>query len=151
MLVHAELVEPEAWRQSAKDMVGWRLDLLTAIDRAGMIEVIAHYIRGTDHAWTRTVVEPGTHVASIADLHPAAAWPERETSEMFGIDIGEAPPLLRHDDDPRPPLRKTTALPARVHTPWPGAAEPEDDGRQGANPSRRRTRPPGVQPGWDTA
>lgn len=149
MQVHAHCVEADAWRQSAEAMADWRLDFLTAIDRAAMIEVIAHYVRGTEHAWTMTRVAPGARLASIADLHPSAAWPERETAEMFGLVIGDAEPLLRHDDDPRPPLRKATPLPARVNTPWPGAADVGDDGRQGANPSRRRTRAPGIQPEWE--
>lgn len=69
---------------------------------------------------------------------------------MFGVRIGEGEALLRHDQNPRPPLRKVTPLPARVETPWPGAADPGDDGRQGANPSRRRMRSPGVQPEWES-
>jgi len=149
MRVLPEVVPPQQWRASAESMRGWRLDLLTAIDRRDGIDVIAHYIRDGDHAWYVTRVLDGA-LASIADVHPAAAWPERETAEMFGIRIGADSPLLRHDDDPRAPLRKSTPLPARVEIPWPGAAEPDDDGRQGANPSRRRMRPPGVQPEWES-
>ena len=150
MRVDAELVDPGMWRSRARDMSGWRLDFLTAIDRAEEIEVVAHYVRGVEHAWVATHVAPGGSLASIADLHPAAAWPERETAEMFGVTLGDTTPLLRHEDSSAPPLRKATPLPARVHTPWPGAAEPDDDGRQGANPSRRRMRSPGVQPEWES-
>ena len=150
MQVVPEVVAPAEWRASAQAKGDWRLDFLTGIDRAATIEVIAHYVRGTEHAWTLTRVLPGGTLASVADLHPGAAWPERETAEMFGIVIGETDPLLRHDDDSHPPLRKATPLAARVETPWPGAAESGDDGRQGANPSRRRMRPPGVQPEWES-
>lgn len=149
MRVVPEVVAPEEWRASAEAMRDWHLDLLTGIDRRDGIDVIAHYVRDGEHTWYATRVREGS-LASIADLHPAAAWPERETSEMFGIQIGAGAPLLRHDDDPRPPLRKSTPLPARIETPWPGAAEPGDDGRQGANPSRRRMRSPGVQPEWES-
>lgn len=150
MQVVPEIVAIVDWRSDAESMRGWRLDLLTAIDRGESIEVLAHYIRETEHAWRMTRLPREGSLPSIADLHPAAAWSERETAEMFGIRIGDGAPLLRHDDDPRPPLRKSTPLPARVNTPWPGAAEPGDDGRQGANPSRRRMRPPGVQPEWQS-
>ncbi len=150
MQVTPEVVAAADWRASAEAMRGWRLDLLTAIDRRESIDVVAHYIRGAEHAWRMTSVPYDGSLASISDLHPAAAWSERETSEMFGVRIGEVTPLLRHDDDSRPPLRKATPLSARVEIPWPGAAEPGDDGRQGANPSRRRTRPPGVQPEWES-
>jgi NADH-quinone oxidoreductase subunit C len=150
MQVTPEVIAPEDWRASAESMRGWRLDLLTAIDRTDSVDVIAHYVRGREHVWHLTRVAPEGSLASIADLQPAAAWAERETAEMFGIEMGDGTPLLRHDNDARPPLRKSTPLAARVQTPWPGAAEPGDDGRQGANPSRRRTRPPGVQPGWES-
>jgi NADH:ubiquinone oxidoreductase subunit C len=150
MQVAPQVVAPTDWRASAEAMRDWRLDLLTAIDRRDSIEVIAHYVRDGEHAWCTTSIPHDGSLDSIADVHPAAAWPERETSEMFGVRIGEGARLLRHDDDIRPPLRKATPLPARVQTPWPGAAEPGDDGRQGANPSRRRTRPPGVHPEWET-
>lgn len=150
MQVVPEVVAPEDWRASAEAMREWRLDLLTAIDRRDAIEVIAHYVRDGVHAWRMTSLPHDGSLASIADLHPAAGWSERETAEMFGVHIGAGMPLLRHDDDTRPPLRKATPLPARVETPWPGAAEPGDDGRQGANPSRRRMRPLGVQPEWES-
>lgn len=150
MQVTPEVVASGDWRASAEAMSGWRLDLLTAVDRRDSIDVLAHYIRGAEHAWLMTSIPYDGALASIADLHPAAGWPERETAEMFGVRIGVGAPLLRHDHDTRPPLRKATPLPARVETPWPGAAEPGDDGRQGANPSRRRTRPPGVQPEWES-
>lgn len=150
MQVAPEVVPPADWRASAEAMRDWRLDLLTAIDRKDSIDVIAHYIRDGRHAWRMTSIPYDGALASIADLHAAAAWSERETSEMFGVRIGKGEALLRHDQNPRPPLRKVTPLPARVETPWPGAADPGDDGRQGANPSRRRMRSPGVQPEWES-
>lgn len=136
------------------------LDLLTAVDRrrwdprsgepltAGDLETpswefLAHVIRPSDmaHRWIRSM--QADSLSSIVDLYPAASWHEREVGEMFGIEIigGDARStqrLLLSDD--RHPLRKDTALPARLDRIWPGASEP------GA--SRRRVRTPGVPVMW---
>lgn len=89
-------------------------------------------------------------IASIADVYAGAAWHERETHEMFGIDFGvELEPLLLPDGFEGHPLRKEFVLASRVAKPWPGAKEPgESDAESTHSPSRRRVKPPGVpEPG----
>lgn len=80
-----------------------------------------------------------------------AAWHERETHEMFGIDFPGHPylaPLLLSDGFQGHPLRKDFVLTARVSKSWPGAKEPGESGHEGA-PSRRKMQPPGVpDPSW---
>ena len=84
-------------------------------------------------------------VASIVDLYPGAAWHERETHEMFGIDFsGHAGlrPLLLPDGFEGHPLRKEFVLASRVAKAWPGAKEPGES--EGSGPKRAAVRPPGV-------
>jgi NADH-quinone oxidoreductase subunit C len=85
-------------------------------------------------------------VASIADVFAGAAWHERETHEMFGIDFGlELEPLLLPDGFEGHPLRKEFVLASRVAKAWPGAKEPgESDADSTHSPGRRRIKPPGV-------
>ena len=92
-------------------------------------------------------------VASIADLFAGAAWHERETHEMFGVDFsstgsGQAEkmkPLLLPDGFEGHPLRKEFVLASRVAKAWPGAKEPgESDADSTHSPGRRRIKPPGV-------
>ena len=85
-------------------------------------------------------------VVSIADVYAGAAWHERETHEMFGIDFGvDLDPLLLPDGFEGHPLRKEFVLASRVAKPWPGAKEPgESDAESTHSPSRRRIKPPGV-------
>ncbi len=151
------------------------LDLLTVIDRtnlasvasgvtsgftSGPWEFIAHLVRPSDraHLWIRSV-QQAPRIDSVADEFAAAAWHEREISEMFGIEFTGAdaiktrPLLLVEVGDSVPsleyPLRKTTPLTARLTTPWPGVHEP---GGGDASPrrarSRRALRPPGVPQAW---
>jgi NADH-quinone oxidoreductase subunit C len=96
-------------------------------------------------------------VASVTDLWPGAAWHERETREMFGVDFtgfddgarsldGEPlglRPLLLPDGFEGTPLRKSFVLAARASKPWPGAKEPGESDTA-ASPSRRKMLPPGV-------
>lgn len=85
-------------------------------------------------------------VPTIIDLFPDAAWYERETAEMFGVDfIGhDTTPLLLTPGSPHTPLRKHVYLDARNETGWPGGKEPGESGDR--PPSRRRLLPPGVRP-----
>lgn len=118
----------------------------------------------------RTRVADGASLASVTGTFRGAAWHERETHEMFGIDItgfddgtGEGlRPLLLPDGFEGTPLRKSFVLTARASKPWPGAKEPgEGGGQEGAKakeeklqeveakrPARKRARrrllPPGV-------
>lgn len=91
-------------------------------------------------------------VASLTRLWPGAAWHERETFEMFGVefsgfadhtDLGLRP-LLLPDGFAGHPLRKSFVLASRATRPWPGGKEP-GEGHAGA-PSRRRVQAPGVPP-----
>ncbi|WP_084704268.1 NADH-quinone oxidoreductase subunit C [Phaeacidiphilus oryzae] len=82
-------------------------------------------------------------------VYAGAAWHERETHEMFGIDFTGHPypaPLLLPDGFEGHPLRKEFVLAARVAKAWPGAKEPgESDADHGAGAgTRRKMLPPGV-------
>ena len=89
-------------------------------------------------------------IATVVPIFPGAAWHERETHEMFGVDFTGHPhlvPLLLPDSFDGHPLRKDFVLAARVAKAWPGAKEPGEsdaDSGHGASPGRRKTRPPGV-------
>jgi NADH-quinone oxidoreductase subunit C len=89
-------------------------------------------------------------VASVTDLWPGAAWHERETHEMFGVefsgfddgtDLGLRP-LLLPDGFEGTPLRKSFVLASRASKAWPGAKEPGES--DAGPPSRRKLLPPGV-------
>jgi NADH-quinone oxidoreductase subunit C len=96
---------------------------------------------------------------------PGAAWHERETHEMFGIDfegfddgsgLGLRPLLLPNGFEGTP-LRKSFVLASRVSKAWPGAKEPGEGGEgapegsgppgsesKPAKPGRRKIAPPGL-------
>ena len=102
------------------------------------------------------VTGPDLAVASVTDLWPAAAWHERETHEMFGVeftgfDDGTGKglrPLLLPDGFEGTPLRKSFVLAARVSKPWPGAKEPGES-ETVSTAARRRMQPPGLpDPSW---
>ncbi|MHB9759463.1 NADH-quinone oxidoreductase subunit C [Streptomyces sp. BYX5S] len=94
----------------------------------------------------RTTVPHATPVlASAVDVYAGAAWHERETHEMFGVDFTDHPgldPLLLPDGFEGHPLRKDFVLAARVAKAWPGAKEPGEPEHGG--PKRRQMLPPGV-------
>ena len=112
---------------------------------------------GLSRVLVRTRVPEGTPLASATDLWPGAAWHERETYEMFGVefdgfadgtDLGLRPLLLPEGFEGTP-LRKSFVLAARASKPWPGAKEPgESDASlaRSGSPSRRKLLPPGVPP-----
>jgi NADH-quinone oxidoreductase subunit C len=83
---------------------------------------------------------------SIVDTFPGAAWHERETHEMFGIDFRGHPgglrPLLLPPEFEGYPLRKEFILASRVAKAWPGAKEPGESDTHAAR--RNPMRPPGV-------
>ncbi len=85
---------------------------------------------------------------TLTALWPGAAWHERETWEMFGLDFAGHPdlrPLLLQPEFDGRPLRKDFVLASRVVRDWPGAKDPaETPGR----PRRRPPLPPGVPSDW---
>ena len=103
-------------------------------------------------ALVRTRVPASDLVApSITDLWAGAAWHERETFEMYGVDFSGFDdgsgrgirPLLLPDGFEGTPLRKSFVLAARASKAWPGAKEPGESDAH-SSPSRRKTLPPGV-------
>lgn len=123
-------------------------DWLSAVDElAEGFDVVAHLwsTRLRHGLLLRTRLPRGAPtVASVVDIYPGAAWHERETHEMFGIDFaghGELLPLLLPPEFEGHPLRKEFVLASRVAKPWPGAKEP---GESEAGGGRRPIRPPGV-------
>ena len=89
-------------------------------------------------------------LASATGVYRGAAWHERETYEMFGIEFTGhegLKPLLLPDGFEGHPLRKDFVLAARVAKAWPGAKEPGESDHHvaaTASPGRRRMLPPGV-------
>ena len=152
-------VAPESWLDTilaAQDVLGCRFfDWLSAVDEADdgfrvVCHLAAHRVGAVDHLVVRTLLsrtDPG--LESVAGVFAGAAWHERETHEMFGIDFtadGEPlamDPLLLPQEFEGHPLRKDFVLASRVAKPWPGAKEP---GESEATPvrTRRRSSPLGV-------
>ncbi|WP_306332106.1 NADH-quinone oxidoreductase subunit C [Streptomyces sp. KL109B] len=92
-----------------------------------------------------TVPHTAPVLASAVEVYAGAAWHERETHEMFGVDFTDHPgldPLLLPDGFEGHPLRKDFVLAARVAKAWPGAKEPGESEHGG--PKRRQMLPPGV-------
>jgi NADH-quinone oxidoreductase subunit C len=123
-------------------------DWLSAVDeQAEGFSIVAHL-------WS-TVYKHGmllrtrttSSVPSIVDIYPGAAWHERETHEMFGVDFpghpGGLSPLLLPPEFEGHPLRKDFVLASRVAKPWPGAKEPGES-HVSSSPKRQPMRPPGV-------
>jgi NADH-quinone oxidoreductase subunit C len=104
------------------------LDYLTAIDRLGHIELVAHVVDPHSHAHvlvTTSVDSPHGRVDSVAWLFPGANWHEREVAEMFGVEFVGHPdprPLLLREPPGQPPMLKASVLTARVATPLRGGA-----------------------------
>lgn len=141
-------------------------DFLTAVDQLDLEEeagfdLVCHLIapdepRHLRSALLRTRVPVGQAAPSVTPLFPGAAWHERETYEMFGLeftgfqdhsDYGLRP-LLLPEGFVGNPLRKSFMLPARASKAWPGAKEP-GEGHEAKPPSRRRVQAPGVPgPEW---
>jgi len=153
----------DRWRSAAElvrdvlllDFADW----LSAVDMpdgdpAG-IDVVLHVADST--AITRRLLlrtrvpDADLTLASLTGVWPGLAWHERETAEMFGLDLtdfddgtGEGlRPLLLPDGFEGTPLRKSFLLAARAVRPWPGAKEPGESDAA-VSPSRRRVLPPGV-------
>jgi len=128
------------------------LDFLTVVDKGSTLLVVVRCKRsdGGAAAMRMTEVPPDQpRLASATDAYPGAAWHERESREMFGIEfvgLMDDRGLLLRDPAGQPPMRKAQLLQARLDRLWPGAAEPDvgSDGRRAGNPSRRRQLPLGI-------
>lgn len=153
-------VPPAEWVAAlmmARDELGFTyFDWLTGVDQLDDAEVpgcdvVAHLwaIDRREHLLLRTRVPAAVlALGSATGVFAGAAWHERETHEMFGIDFIGHPhlvPLLLPDGFEGHPLRKDFVLAARAAKAWPGAKEPgESDADTHGAPSRRKVRPPGV-------
>lgn len=162
----AELhVQPADWVRecAARHAEGaLMLDLLTALDDppAGLVQVVAHVVDVPGRRRWLLVTEVDRErptLGSVAGIWPGAGWHEREVHEMFGVDFPGNPDLasLLTDGTAGWPLRRTTPLPARVQTPWPGAKDPADRPPVGATTRvaarpRARLAPPGTPAEWAT-
>jgi NADH-quinone oxidoreductase subunit C len=157
------------WAQAvadARDAAYTFFDWLTAVDETDAAEhpgfdVVCHLMdvstpRALRRVLLRTRVPDGSAVPSITGVFAGAAWHERETHEMFGIDFEGFDdgtglglrPLLLPDGFEGTPLRKSFVLAARAAKQWPGAKEPGESEHTKA-PTRRRVQAPGVPgPDW---
>ena len=141
---------------AARDAGFTYFDWLSAVDERDATEdpgfdVVVHLwcLPRREHLLLRTRVPAADPtLPTLTGVFAGAAWHERETYEMFGIEFPGHPrlvPLLLPDDFEGHPLRKDFVLAARAAKPWPGAKEPGESDADGvAAPSRRKTRPPGV-------
>ncbi|MET8894946.1 NADH-quinone oxidoreductase subunit C [Streptomyces albogriseolus] len=146
-------VPSDAWipaLEAARDRLGCTFfDWLSAVDEPGTgFRVTAHVAALTPvrRLLLRTTVPHEAPVLpSAVDVYAGAAWHERETHEMFGVDFTGHPGLdhlLLPDGFEGHPLRKDFVLAARVAKAWPGAKEPGESEHGG--PKRRQMLPPGV-------
>lgn len=118
--------------------------------RAGFSVVVHLYsLPGRHHVLVRTLLpRSAARLPTATAIYRGAAWHERETHEMFGVDFEGHPhlaPLLLPGGFEGHPLRKDFVLAARAARPWPGAKEPGD---RDVPHTRRRLPPPGVPGGW---
>ncbi len=154
-------VPPERWAttlEAAREAGLSYFDWLSAVDELEEgFSVVAHVADLGQHPVLHLLVRTriprdNPRIASVTGVYRGAAWHERETHEMFGIEFDGHPnlaPLLLPDGFEGHPLRKEFVLAARAAKPWPGAKEPGEGGRGRAAPSRRRLLPPGVpDPSW---
>ncbi|MEU3761367.1 NADH-quinone oxidoreductase subunit C [Streptomyces albogriseolus] len=146
-------VPSDAWipaLEAARDRLGCTFfDWLSAVDEPGAgFRVTVHVaaLSPVRRLLLRTTVPHEAPVLpSAVDVYAGAAWHERETHEMFGVDFTGHPGLdhlLLPDGFEGHPLRKDFVLAARVAKAWPGAKEPGESEHGG--PKRRQMLPPGV-------
>jgi NADH-quinone oxidoreductase subunit C len=162
------VVDAGSWRaalEAARDEGYDFFDWLSAVDRSydeavPGFDVTAHLLDVGTRGALRGVllvtrVAEGAPVDSVTGVFAGAAWHERETHEMFGIDFAgfddgsglAMRPLLLPDGFEGTPLRKSFHLVARAARPWPGAKEPgEGHEPTAASARRRRVQAPGVPP-----
>ncbi|MFE1847254.1 NADH-quinone oxidoreductase subunit C, partial [Streptomyces sp. NPDC059515] len=146
-------VPPAAWisaLETARDRLGCTyFDWLSAVDEPGTgFRVAAHVaaLSPVRRLLLRTTVpHESPALPTAVHVYAGAAWHERETYEMFGIDFTGHPGLdhlLLPESFEGHPLRKDFVLAARVAKAWPGAKEPGESEHGG--PRRRQMLPPGV-------
>ena len=139
-------------------------DWLSAVDRADDeavpgVDLTAHLLDVSTPGALRGMllvarVADGEPVESVTSVYAGAAWHERETHEMFGVEFSGFDdgsglgirPLLLPDGFEGTPLRKSFQLAARASKPWPGGKEPGEGHESAKSPSRRRVQAPGVPP-----
>jgi NADH-quinone oxidoreductase subunit C len=160
------------WARATVDVPadGWAMTLTTARDELGCdffdwlsaVDDLDQGYQVVAHVWSsrarygvliRTRVPHDVPMLdSVVAVYPGAAWHERETHEMFGVDFPGHPglaPLLLPPEFEGYPLRKDFVLASRVAKVWPGATEP---GESVADAGRRAPmRPPGVPAPGDWA
>ncbi|MEE1787202.1 NADH-quinone oxidoreductase subunit C [Streptomyces sp. SP17BM10] len=149
-------VPAEHWIEAltaARDGLGLGFfDWLSAVDElADGFSVVAHLASAEGHAVRHLALRtrvPRDKAAlpTAVPVYAGAAWHERETHEMFGIDFPGHPhlvTLLLPDGFEGHPLRKEFVLAARVAKAWPGAKEPGESDH-GDGPARRKMQPAGV-------
>ncbi|MGW4380680.1 NADH-quinone oxidoreductase subunit C [Kitasatospora sp. NPDC004531] len=150
-------VPAEHWIEAltaARDGLGLTfLDWLSAVDElAEGFAVCAHLAAVGEPGRVRRLLlrtrVPREQAAlpTAVGVYAGAAWHERETREMFGIEFPGHPhpaTLLLPDGFEGHPLRKDFVLAARVAKDWPGAKEPGES-EHGGGPARRKMLPPGV-------
>jgi NADH-quinone oxidoreductase subunit C len=149
-------VPGEAWvaaLRAVRDDVELAMDFF---DWLSAVDELAEGFTIVAHVWSSTrrhgvllrtrVLREAPAVPSVVDVFPGAAWHERETHEMFGVDFpghpGELVPLLLPPEFEGHPLRKEFVLASRVAKAWPGAKEPGESHEGGSR--RQPMRPPGV-------
>ena len=146
-------VPPPQWIaavRAARDRLGCDFfDWLSAVDELDRGYAVVAHLWSTAQ---RHGVLVRTHVPrdqpaldTIVDVYPGAAWHERETHEMFGVDFDGHPglaPLLLPPEFEGHPLRKDFVLASRAAKDWPGAKEPGES--EHAPTKRQKMRPPGV-------
>ncbi|KOV90243.1 NADH-quinone oxidoreductase subunit C, partial [Streptomyces sp. NRRL B-3648] len=150
-------VPPSAWLtalETARTTLSCTyFDWLSAVDEPGTgFRVAAHVValNPVRRLLVRTTVpHDAPSLPSAVGVYAGAAWHERETHEMFGVDF-EGHPGLEHlllpENFEGHPLRKDFVLAARVAKAWPGAKEPGEPAAGAAHggPKRRQMLPPGV-------
>ncbi|MFD5656003.1 NADH-quinone oxidoreductase subunit C [Streptomyces hirsutus] len=146
-------VPPASWLpalETARDRLDCTyFDWLSAVDEPGTgFRITAHVVALSPvrRLLLRTTVpHEAPTLPSAVGVYAGAAWHERETHEMFGVDFTGHPALdhlLLPDTFEGHPLRKDFVLAARVAKAWPGAKEPGEPEQGG--PRRRQMLPPGV-------
>ena len=149
-------VAPERWSEAiaaAAAQGATYLDFLTAYDELDAGFALVAHVATTDaaeHLLLRArLPRDAATVASVTGIFVGAAWHERETHEMYGIDFAgndDLAPLLLPPGFVGHPLRKDFVLASRVSVPWPGEKDPAES----TGKVRRRTLPPGVPADWPT-